>query len=122
MTRNWANNILGKPYTPCVPTNAINTYGNYQVSHTATIYKENVCDFNRFVSFIRKYCDCYPSYIEYAEVSEQINKTGLKPCNFYQHGVCVSFIVERFKWGESGCLPACESYNFHLEFLHVSSE
>ena len=32
----------------------------------------------------------------------------------------MSFIVERFKWGESGCLPACQSYNFHLEFLHVS--
>ena len=48
-----------------------------------------------------------------------VNTTGRLACKFYTHGVCVSFIMERFKRDETKCIPACDSYQFHMENLHV---
>ena len=45
---------------------------------------------------IKEYCGCYLSYIE--DIEFYINPNTTKECNFYQHGVCVSFVTNRFKW------------------------
>ena len=52
-------------------------------------------------------------------VGEFINTTGLKECNYYLHGVCISFLFNRFREDSAKCLPACNSFNFHVETLHV---
>ena len=49
-----------------------------------------------------------------------MNTTNREECTFYAHGVCVSFIMERFRPDDTKCLPACASYQFHMENLHVS--
>ena len=53
-------------------------------------------------------------------IGDLVNTTGRLACKFYTHGVCVSFIMERFKRDETKCIPACDSYQFHMENLHVS--
>ena len=53
-------------------------------------------------------------------IGDLVNTTNRLACKFYTHGVCVSFIMERFKRDETKCIPACDSYQFHMENLHVS--
>ena len=53
-------------------------------------------------------------------ITELVNTTNREECTFYAHGVCVSFIMERFRPDDTKCLPACTSFQFHMENLHVS--
>ena len=43
-----------------------------------------------------------------------------KPCNFYLHAACVSFIKEQFDQSEPKCKPACFHNSIHQESIHVS--
>ena len=52
-------------------------------------------------------------------ITELVNTTNREECTFYAHGVCVSFIMERFRPDDTKCLPACTSFQFHMENLHV---
>ena len=41
-------------------------------------------------------------------------------CSYYLHGVCISYIFNRYIADNSHCLPACNSFNFHVQSLQVS--
>ena len=84
------------------------------------VYKPNLCIQAELMTKILHYCDCYPGYIH--GIENVINTTGREECGFYVHGICVSFIMERFKRDESKCMPACNSFQFHMENLHYLSE
>ena len=44
-------------------------------------------------------------------------------CSFEQHGVCVGFILGRFKWNrQAHCLSACHSFNYYIDNVHVSKK
>ena len=84
------------------------------------VYKPNRCIQAELMTKILHYCDCYPGYIQ--GIEKVINTTGREECGFYVHGICVSFIMERFKRDETKCMPACNSFQFHMENLHYLSE
>ena len=48
---------------------------------------------------------------------ESMNVTD---CSYYLHGVCISYIFNRYISDNSHCLPACNSFNFHVQSLQVS--
>ena len=44
----------------------------------------------------------------------------LPDCTYYLHGVCISYLFNRYIADNSHCLPACNSFSFHVESLQVS--
>lgn len=68
--------LLGKPYTDCNPD-----YG----------YTAQSCVYTKLMNRIVEICECYPAYVE--DARQLINDSKAeKPCNFYLHAACVSFI------------------------------
>ena len=44
----------------------------------------------------------------------------LPDCSYYLHGVCISYLFNRFIASNSHCLPACNSFNFRVVSPQVS--
>ena len=64
------------------------------------------------------YCGCYVDYIE-AEMLIVI-PLNLKACNFFQHAVCVSEIIDNRQPSKNVCLPPCQSFKFSPVTLQVN--
>ena len=101
-------------------TEVENTYnfGKESPEKRAKIYKPSNCIYRNLLKTIKTYCNCYPSYIGNDEpllncslptssdtrvqeslkdnVKDHVNTTNLQECNFYLHGVCISFLFNRF--------------------------
>ena len=50
---------------------------------------------------------------------KQPEAMDLPDCSYYLHGVCISYLFNRFIADNSQCLPACNSFNFHVESPQV---
>ena len=108
-----------------VLTEVENTY-NFPPEKRSKIYKPSNCIYRDLLKTIKTYCNCYPSYIgkdsqfvfltcfchfvvfskskrfvkpPKDNVKDHVNTTNLQECNFYLHGVCISFLFNRFSEG-----------------------
>ena len=106
-----------------VLTEVENTY-NFPPEKRSKIYKPSNCIYRDLLKTIKTYCNCYPSYIGKNSltdhcylppfsicwikrfvktlkdnVKDHVNTTNLQECNFYLHGVCISFLFNRFSEG-----------------------
>ena len=96
------------------------------------IYKQSHCVMEALMTKIETYCGCYLSYVENIEdyISSQNDKRksnlfqwflNILACDFEQHGVCVGYILGRFKWKrQKQCLPACHSFDFTIDNIQVT--
>ncbi|CAG5099439.1 Oidioi.mRNA.OKI2018_I69.XSR.g16526.t1.cds [Oikopleura dioica] len=120
--QNVERTLLGSPYTKCKPTDTSNSYLNQKVDY----YRKNLCEFTRLLIDIDKKCHCYPSYID--NITELFTieeyETENPPCNFFQHAVCVSEIIDHFQLVSAGtCIPACTEHSFKpqsIQYMQVS--
>ena len=112
---------------------------NYTYNYGPKKYRQRTCVFQGLLKEIQEYCNCIPRYIDDIEdhIQEQadffnkiykiIPSAYLQPesmnvtdCSYYLHGVCISYIFNRYISDNSHCLPACNSFNFHVQSLQVS--
>ena len=82
-----------------------------------------------FLALIREVmsaCGCYPNYIDamkviLVQIYQDRNATNAddllnatRPCNFLEHAVCVSTIMDHFAIPKFKCLPGIFKYKFQM--------
>ena len=131
------NSYLGTPYTTCKRTMVNDTY--YINDHN--VYKRKICEMEFFLKLIYDSCGCCPTYMinqhfKYLNFSQKdgwffllrsitrtLSTKDIRPCNFYDNVKCVAAVVDKkgSKADGNRCEPACQSFEFNQDSIHVSN-
>ena len=60
-------------------------------------YHENVCVIQKLYDNICTNCGCYPNYAKIKHYFKANNECD-KPCSFFRHATCASFIINNRDW------------------------